>query len=146
MSNGAFFPSAVTPFWTDSENPLLCNSCHCVRIFSKHISTFCDHCLGMQCNPSLEVDDRGDNDSMPPLFNRNDDDSSDDDDVSRDDDNESNDDDSDDETVSVNEFDDDINIVIKDINGDQCHFLLCSSLNVNLVKQQYFDLVGLAVD
>ena len=139
MSNGKYFPSTVTLFWTDSEHPLLCNSCHCVRIFfSQHISTFCDHCLGMQCDPSLEENDKCDDESIPPLFTRNDDDSSDDNDDSSDED--------DDTTVSVNEFDDDINVVIKDINGDQCHFLLCPSLSVNLVKQQYFELVGLHAD
>ena len=138
MSNGKYLPSVVTPFWTDSEHPLLCNSCHCVRIFSQHISTFCDNCLGMQCDPSLKEEDKCDDESMPPLFTRNDDDSSDDNDDSSDED--------DDTTVSVNEFDDDINVVIKDINGDQCHFLLCPSLSVNLVKQQYFELVGLHAD
>jgi len=47
MSNGKYFPSVVTPFWNDFERPLLCNSCHCVRIFLQHVSNFCDNCLGM---------------------------------------------------------------------------------------------------
>ena len=99
----------------------------------------------MQCDPSLEEDDRSDDDSIPVLFKRNDNDSSDDDDDGSDDDDDSGDDD-DDTTVSVNEFDDDINVVIKDNNRDQCHFLLCPSLSVTLVKEQYFELVGLRAD
>ena len=141
MSNGKFFPLAVTPFWSDSETPLLCKSCHCVRIFSKHVSTFCDHCLGMQSDPSLEENDRSDDDSMPPLLKRHDNESSDDDDDDSDEGDSG--DDDDETTVSDNEFDDDINVVIKDINGDQCHLLLCPSVTVNLVKDQYFTLVGL---
>ena len=140
MSNGKLFPLTVTPFWSDSERPLLCKSCHCVRIFSQHISTFCDHCLGMQCDPSLEEDTRSDDgDSLPALYNRNDNSSSDDDFDDADDSG----DDDDDSTVSVHDFDDDINVVIKDINGDQCHLLLCPSVTVTLVKEQYFTLVGL---
>ena len=92
----------------------------------------------MQCDPTLpqsnseeEEDAECDNESMPRLFIRNDDDSSDDDNDSSDDESIIN----HDTTVSVNEFDDDINVVIKDINSDQCYFLLCPSLSVNLVKQ-----------
>ena len=93
-------------------------------------------------NNEEEKDDVCDNESIPRLFTRNDDDSSDDDDDSSEDESIIN----DNTTVSANEFDDDINVVIKDVNGDQCYFLLCPSLNVNLVKQQYFELVGLNVD
>ena len=113
--------------------------------FSQHISTFCDHCLGMQCDPSLEEDNRSDDgDSLPALYKRNDNSSSDDDDDDSDDDNDSGDgsdddddsgDDDDDTTVSVHEFDDDINVVIRDINGDQCHLLLCPSVTATLVKE-----------
>ena len=52
----------------------------------------------------------------------------------------------DDEIVSIYEFDDDFNVVIKDINSDQCHFLLCPLLSVHLVKKTYFNLVDLVVD
>ena len=65
--------------------------------------------------------------SLPALY-KSDDDSVDDDDSGDDSD------DDDDTTVSVNEFDDDINVVIKDINGDQCHLLLCPFVTVTLVK------------
>ena len=52
----------------------------------------------------------------------------------------------DDEIVSIYEFDDDFNVVIKDINSDQCHFLLCLSLSVHLVKINYFNLISLVVN
>ena len=35
--NGNCIPTEVVPFWLDSDQPLLCGSCRCVRIF------FCTH-------------------------------------------------------------------------------------------------------
>ena len=103
----------------------------------------------MQCDPTLpqsnseeEEDAECDNESMPRLFTRNDDDSSDDDDDSSDDESIIN----DDTTVSVNEFDDDINVIIKDLNGVQFHFHVYSSLSVHLAKEHYFNLDGLDVE
>ena len=39
--NGKFIHTEVVPFWFDSDQPLLCGSCHCVRIFFAHFYFLC---------------------------------------------------------------------------------------------------------
>lgn len=132
LSNGKYFPSAVAPFWNDYERRLLCSSCHRLRIFPAHVSNSCDNCFGMNIDHSLvrvnnseEEEDSVDEDRVKGEDNDSD---HDEDCVQVDSDarleNNIRDDESspDDETVSVCEFDDDINVVNRDINGDQCHF------------------------
>ena len=90
-----------------------------------------DHALDR--DESGEEDSVSDDESMPGLFIRDDDSNNDELTV-------------DDDTVSVNEFDDDINVIIKDLNGVQFHFHVYSSLSVHLAKEHYFNLDGLDVE
>ena len=39
--NGKFIPTEVVPFWLDSDQPLLCGSCHCDRIFFRTFLLLC---------------------------------------------------------------------------------------------------------
>ena len=50
-----------------------------------------------------------------------------------------------DDTVSTNDFDDGVNVVIKELNGVECNLTMFPSLSVHSMKERYFHLVGLEV-
>ena len=50
-----------------------------------------------------------------------------------------------DDTLSVNEFQSDFTVIIKDLTGDECHFNFSAFMSVNLVKDHYHRAHGLEV-
>ena len=50
-----------------------------------------------------------------------------------------------DDTVSENDFDDDVNAIIKELNGIECNLTMFPSLSVHSMKERYFHLFGLEV-
>ena len=129
----SIIPPKVDPFWLDSDQPLICGSCHYIRILNAHISIFCVQYIGIDSDPVLEHTQcsDGDDDSIPGLYSRynysetkfivNDD------------------------TLSVNEFQSDFTVIIKDLTGNQCRFNFSPFMSVNLVKGHYHRLHGLGV-